>query len=284
MCDFTQQAEGLFIWASTVSEYLLTAPYPRRKLSTLVYDRNLPNLRAEAKMDALYADVLSACDWSDPDFVCDYKLVIGIIIAAKTPLSSFALQSLYREHRSLEVNEVLHPLSSVLSGCFDESYPIRILHLSFRDFLTNRAQLSSLHERFQINEREHSQQLALLSLRILNEDLTLNIPGTGYLTRLTPETRGISPLDESHVTEALWYACRFWVEHIIEVEGPVSEAILNPLRKFLTEKLTLWVEVLNSRYPFQKLSTVREWLQVSVIYQQSSVPAENHIFKEDISG
>ncbi|KIM76163.1 hypothetical protein PILCRDRAFT_651647 [Piloderma croceum F 1598] len=216
--EFTRQAEGLFVWVSTVSEYLLTAAYPDRKLTTLLYERNVSCRSAEAKMDALYVEVLNACDWNDRDFVHDYKLVIGTIIAAKTPLSSSALQSLHREHPTLEVGEVLRPLSSVLTGFVNE-HPIRIIHLSFRDFLTYGTQVS-LNECFRVSEREHSQRLALSCLHLLNEDLTSDIPGTGYLSELAPETMVIPPLD---VSEALWYACRFWAEHIIEVEGSILD-------------------------------------------------------------
>jgi hypothetical protein len=269
--DFTRQAEGLFIWVSTVSEYLLTAAYPGKQLSTLLYERNLWCLHAEAKMHALYAEVLNACHWRDHYFVHDYELVIGTIIAVKTPLSSSAIQSLHRERPSLEVNEILRPLSSVLTGFLNESHPIRIIHLSFRDFLTYRPQFSSVQDRFQVNEREHSQRLALLCLRLMNEDLMPGIPGTGYLVESLPGKEGIPPLEESQVTEVLWYACRFWTEHIIEVESPVSEAFLDPLHQFLTQKLILWMEVLNSRYPFQTLHGVREWLQVSVLCQQNSL-------------
>jgi hypothetical protein len=54
---------------------------------------------------------------------------------------------------------------------------------------------------------------------------------------------------------------------------------LSLLRQFLTEKLIIWMEVLNSRYPFQTLYGVREWLQVSVSCQQSRLLAENDLFK-----
>jgi len=270
--DFTRQAEGLFVWVFTVSEYLLTAAYADRKLSALLYDKSLRCLPAEAKMRALYAEVLSTCDWSDQDFVHDYKLVIGTIIAAKTPLSPSALQSLHRECPNLEVDEVLRPLSSVLTGFINDGHPIRILHLSFRDFLAYHGQFPSVHERFQVNEREHSQRLALSCLHVLNEDLTADIRGTGYLTtEFSTESVEIEriPLDGSQVTEVLWYACRFWTEHILDVEGPVSVAFLGALHQFLTEKLIIWIEVLNSRYPFQTLYAVREWLQVSVLCQEN---------------
>lgn len=39
-------------------------------------------------MTALYTEVLSTCDWSDREFVHDYNLIVGTIVAAKTPLSS----------------------------------------------------------------------------------------------------------------------------------------------------------------------------------------------------
>ena len=46
-------------------------------------------------MDALYAEILNACDWSDKDVVNDYHLFMGAVITVKTPLLSSALQSLY---------------------------------------------------------------------------------------------------------------------------------------------------------------------------------------------
>src|SRR6202042_3807118 len=58
--DFTRLAEGLFIWVYTVSEYLLTAAYPDRQLSTLLYESNLSSPRAQIVLHMLYERVLSA--------------------------------------------------------------------------------------------------------------------------------------------------------------------------------------------------------------------------------
>jgi hypothetical protein len=52
-------------------------------------------------MDELYAEILSGCDWDDEDFVNGYHLVVGAIMAAMTPLSITALQSLHRTHSNL---------------------------------------------------------------------------------------------------------------------------------------------------------------------------------------
>jgi hypothetical protein len=62
----------------------------------------------------------AALPWNDRDFVHDYGLIIGAIMALKTSLPVSALQSLHREHETLEVKEVLRPLSSVLTGVLDE--------------------------------------------------------------------------------------------------------------------------------------------------------------------
>jgi hypothetical protein len=136
------------------------------------------------------------------------------------------------------------------------------LHLSFRDFITCRAQSSLIHQRYYVSEKEHNQGLAILCLHVLNEDLTPHTPGTGYLTESASNTKGIPSVVHSHVSEVVWYACRFWTEHIIEIEGDASDTVLDSLRKFLTERLTLWIELLSTRYPYQSLSGVRAWLQV----------------------
>ena len=280
--DFVARAEGLFVWVSIVSEYLRTVTYPDRKLSMLIYERNLSGMHAEAKMDALYADILSTCDWSDEDFLQGYHLLMGAILAVKSPLSSSALRSLHR-NPVVDIDGILGPLRSLLIGSFDNDRPIEILHVSFRDFVTSRAQFSPIHQHLYVSEQMHSQRLAILCLRVLNEDLTSHTPGTGYLTQLTQDTKGIPSVDKLNISEVLWYACRFWTEHIIEIEGPDSEILLESLRKFLEGKLSLWLELLSTRYPFQTLSEVRKWLQVGaykylrervLIYLKITFPTE----------
>jgi hypothetical protein len=187
--DFTTKAEGLFIWVSTISNYLCDTTYPDRKLRKLLYQRNASGLHAEAKMDELYAEILSSCTWDDEDFANEYQLLVGAIMVARTPLSMTALQSLHRTHPTLDVAEILRPLASLFTGLTDSSQPVQIIHLSLRDFLTYRAQISPLHQRFYVNEIDQSERLALLCLLVMNEDFKACIPGTGYLTRAVRDRR-----------------------------------------------------------------------------------------------
>jgi hypothetical protein len=80
---------------------------------------------------------------------------------------------------------------------------------------------------------------------------------------------GFADVPALQVAEVLWYTCRFWAEHIIEVEDTASDAFLGPLRQFLTGKVMVWMEVLSSIYCFQTLYRVREWLQVSALCIQT---------------
>jgi hypothetical protein len=259
--EFTRKAEGLFLWVATVSRYLCRTTYPDNKLRLFLSNSAPTGLPAEKKMDDLYAAILHACDWDDNDFVEGYGLVMGAILAAKTPLSMSALQSLHRTMPVLRVAEVVPRLSSLLTGLMDKKQPVQILHLSLHDFLTIRAQLSQDYTQFCISEKEHSQRLALLCLTILNEDLKKNMPGVGYLTGDSP---GIPKMTDSDISEELLYACRFWMDHIVEVEAPVPSLLVEALQSFLSTQLISWIEILTAKDKFQKLLELRKWVQVGI--------------------
>jgi hypothetical protein len=91
--SFRYRLKVCFIWVSAVSEYLSnTETYdPHSKFRSLLPDRNLSSLPAEQKMDNLYADILNNSDWDDKSYVEIYYLVVGSIVALKTPLSASAI-------------------------------------------------------------------------------------------------------------------------------------------------------------------------------------------------
>ena len=263
--EFQKKAEGLFIWVSTISEYLSRPKTfnPDGKLKSFLSDRNPSGLSAEAKMDELYSKILENCDWDDREFVEMYQLIVGSIMALKTPLSISALQSLHGDP-ALRISEILRSLSSLFTGLSEERQPVRIIHLSFRDFVTCRARSAPKFERLYVDRKTHNQWLAFLCLSILNKGLNDDIPGIDYLTKETPGINGIPTIADEYVSEGLWYACRFWSEHLVKVENPISNEFLTALRNFFSTKLVRWIEVLNSKGQFQGLCNVREWLRVSV--------------------
>ena len=259
--EFRKRAEGLFIWVSTVYDYLFLSTDPTADLELLVSDSSPTGLPAQDKMDKLYMTILATCNWNDMAFVQGYYLLMGAIMAAKTPLSTSALQSLHRSNFTLPVIRVLQPVASLLTGLTEGAEPVRILHLSFRDFLTFRAQSLPDCRRFFLCEKEHSQRLAYRCLVILNQDLKPDIPGLGYLTGPDDYSNGTPEIIDSHISEELWYACSFWMDHLVEIGCP-SEGILTVLGNFLAAQVVLWIEVIAAKGRFQRLQRVWKWLQV----------------------
>jgi hypothetical protein len=181
---------------------------------------------------------------------------MGAIMAVRTPLSAQALEALHGTSLKLNVKAILQPVASLLTGIDKPDELIQPLHLSFRDFITSRALSSS---RFYISHKEHSARLALLCLVTLNVRINPNAPGLGFL--YAPGT-WIPMLDANIISEEVWYACRFWMHHILDVECP-SVDLIKALTHFLSNHFVAWVKILVSKGWFQSLVKVREWIMVS---------------------
>jgi hypothetical protein len=257
--EFVNQAEGLFLWASTMCDYLLCAGDPTTQLEMLLSKQRPP---AEQKMDTVYAHILGSCCWQDNDFAKSYGLIMGAILAAKTPLSLSALQAF---HPSIPhpVSGVIDSLGPLLTVPTDDERPVGIHHQLLREYLTVQAKLLPETEPFYINEVEHSQRLVLLCLGVLNQGMMQNIPGTGYLCGHTDHQHGIPKIAGDHITEGLWYACRFWMDHLVEVDTPM-ESLKDLLQVFFSENVVCWMEIMASKGQNCALHRVHKWIIVSM--------------------
>lgn len=272
-------AEGLFIWIATVFAYLRTAYTPRAKLEALLR-KSEGCADIDKKMDALYTAILNNCGvWDDTHFCDDYQLVMGSIMAAKRPLSQAAIQALYRDGDLHDPPKLLlERFGSVLTGLHDETKPVRILHLSFYDFITARAAETTETRKFYLSQKEHSQRLGELCLRTMIRDFTASpLPGTGYLLEgqvpnllpsgistpnqvIATSTPGIPKLTD--VPEHLVYACERWRDHVLDVEHP-THAILEIIGDFLSRHNTNWIEVVSSEGVFRGSLGIWLWVKVS---------------------
>ncbi|KDQ13224.1 hypothetical protein BOTBODRAFT_33830 [Botryobasidium botryosum FD-172 SS1] len=250
---FVSKAEGLFQWAAAVFQALETAYNPTKKLISLLADTRT-GLAPEKKMDNIYTKILEAFDWDDDDFKSDFHAVMGAILAAKSPLSVSALRSLHPDIS--DIGRLFSRLGALLTGWKHPGQPVRILHLSLRDFLTARAPKNAP---FYICEKDHSRRLGLLCLRVLSEKLTEGAPGVGYLADDT--VRGIPILDKAEVSEELSYACEFWMDHIVEFKAPIPAKLVEPLHNLLFARLIPWMEVHTSIATFKGFQQVRTWIQ-----------------------
>ncbi|KAF7982522.1 hypothetical protein HWV62_28136 [Athelia sp. TMB] len=258
--DLKSRSEGLFIWIATVFSYLSSAYNPREKLSALLSSTiSQPFPDPYKKMDLLYTAILDACGaWDDSNFCDDYQLVMGAIMAAKRPISLAALRALYGDIQDVpSLQRLLRRFGSVLLGFHDEHEPIRILHISFREFITDRAASAPQTEKFYISEQKHSQKLAVLCLKtVAHEFAATAISGAGYLSVDDESAPGIPKL--TGVSEHLLYACESLNDHIADVMSP--DIIATHIQHFLSRDRLRWVEIVVSQGVFRGALPIRRWL------------------------
>ncbi|KAJ6168709.1 hypothetical protein N7497_001552 [Penicillium chrysogenum] len=128
----------LFISAATVCRYIENAKWESKlRLAELLTDQ----AKYISKMDKTYLPILTRLlDDQESDeseqqqLLQEFQDIVGVIILLADPLSINAL-SLFLEIGADQISNRLDLFRSVLSIPGDRDRPVRILHLSFRDFL-----------------------------------------------------------------------------------------------------------------------------------------------------
>lgn len=262
---FIRKAEGLFIWVSTVGGFLRSCADPAKQLQRLIEDHQYFNLNSEAKMASLYTTVLSACPWDDDDdFSANYQLLMGTIVALKTPLSPLAIKSLLAI--DISITDTLRSLSPVLMGIVDlgdSERPLQILHHSFVEFATRRdvRNLPGSEQRYAINEAEHNQRLTLAILHHMNHEL--NLLESEYDQYMTSLQEGDLDFSTFHtISPSLWYSCRYLIPHLATITEPEPE-LHDALHNFLAVA-PIWMLVCAFNGSYQEFSQVLDCSAVSL--------------------
>ena len=246
--ELTKMASPLFIFASTVRRFISDrvwgSPDDRLKI-VLGY-----NTRSqESKLDGLYLPVLNQLlnrpesmgylplSTSEQNkLVLDYRLLLASIIVLETPLSVTSLAGLLDKSEGCAYSK-LDFLHSVLSVP-EPPAPIRILHLSFRDFLLDPEK--SRRNRFWIDESQTHGHLARNCMNVVGRLLKREI--------CSSESQGkpFSEVQRKYIRQALpaklQYAYCQWVYHL---ERGFSTTDDNKrIYEFLELHFLHWVEVI----------------------------------------
>ncbi|KIO07989.1 hypothetical protein M404DRAFT_939648 [Pisolithus tinctorius Marx 270] len=154
-------------------------------------------------------------------------------------------------------------MSPVLGGITDPSSPVRPLHASFYDFLTDHSRSGAY---FVATSSPHN--LAVATLRILRDDLRFNICGleSSYLSNA--EVADLPGRISKNIPPHLSYSCQFWFQHL---QKTGFDLVLTELVKDLvgSEKLLFWLEAMSLlggvRNTAAALISTKRWLLVKDI-------------------
>ncbi|KIM85063.1 hypothetical protein PILCRDRAFT_817902, partial [Piloderma croceum F 1598] len=209
-----ESSDGLFQWASTACRAIKETKgglRPTERLSRFV--------SSGRGLDALYIEVLHQVFDAEDDIVMSrFRSVMGAILVTRIPLCMST-------HSELSVNQ--------------PHIPIRALHASFFDFLTDPSHSKSYY----VDPSYHHRTLTLSSLRIMKSGLRFNICGLKTSHIQNTDVPGLNTRVEKAIAQHLSYACIFWADHLI-VTGYDAE-ILNEIINFFQCQLLYWLECLS---------------------------------------
>ncbi|QRV84244.1 WD repeat-containing protein [Ceratobasidium sp. AG-Ba] len=267
----------LFIYASTVVQYVSSASAIKRaKRLEKVLDVSAGNSNEGTEgIDALYISILSAAYDSkalDNSDRAEMMLVLHTVICACEPLSTSAMADLLGLESEQIVQSILLPLLSVLQ--ISESGIVTTLHESFRDFLLQNTRSG----RFYCSAVEQNGRLAELCFRNIGKQVPFNICGLESSYVFDKDVRDLGERVDRIITEALFYACCYWDAHMSLTDS--SKSLLEQLFRFLSERLLLWMEIMNLKDAFRRgirmLYNMKEWSR-----KNSGIGKENGELLED---
>ncbi|KNB20269.1 hypothetical protein FOXG_17337 [Fusarium oxysporum f. sp. lycopersici 4287] len=260
--SLAQMAVPLFIFAATVCRFVGDSRRrsPRTRLQMVL---NHGSRSHESQLEQTYTPILRSQITELPkeereEVIKDFKVVVGSIVTLASALSVTALSRLIDVLPEV-VDERLDALHSVLSIPPERTMPVRLLHLSFRDYLVDPGNRETVE--FWVDEKVTHRNLAKHCLRVMHSALQENICGLSF-----PGTRR-SAVDSSELEERippqLQYACLSWAYH--HMEGDPQSNDNNEVHDFLTTHFLHWVESLSlmSRVKecLDSLRSLARWLE-----------------------
>ncbi|KAL7784066.1 hypothetical protein V8C37DRAFT_413532 [Trichoderma ceciliae] len=230
----------LFIFAATVCRFLADRKRgnPRRQL------RKVLAYQTSSKLDATYLPVLDqqiaglSGQEEKVEVLQEFQHIIGSIVLLASPLSTSALAQLLSLHRDT-IDDRLDMLHSVLSIPLSAESPVRLFHLSFRDFLVDPEKREQ--NPFWIDEARTHMRITNSCLRVMKGFLRSDICN---LRSLGLEGSIIdSQKVNADIPAAVRYACLNWVFHLQCARNHISD--YEEVFQFLKEHFLHWIEALS---------------------------------------
>jgi hypothetical protein len=229
----------LFIFAATVCRIFEDAQWdPVDSLAEILAQQN-----EESKLDRTYLPVLNRLlieqsKTKKRQLIKEFREVIGTIVILESPLSVISLSKLIGIPKTL-IDIRLDLLHSVLSIPSDGTMPVKLFHLSFREFLLDPETREKTP--FWVDEKEMHKKLTIQCLNIMRSSLKKNICNllSYSIQRTEIDTHSIN----QYLPSELQYSCHYWPWHLVQSQDPVTQ--MDNTFLFLQEHFLHWVEAMS---------------------------------------
>ncbi|KAK7683261.1 hypothetical protein QCA50_013523 [Cerrena zonata] len=231
----TEMSEGLFIWASTLSKFLLHTPDPEAQLGRILSRESREHSRG---LNGLYRTVLEAWKGWDEAFVEIFRRVMGAILFCHEPFNDTSIKQ-FLGLSSQELGSIFTSFRCLLD--YDLGKPIRPLHASFRDYLTDENRSGG--NPWCLVDYDAHEDISVCCFRVMSEQLRFNICNFETSHLLNKDYSDLEERVERNISPALRYASSQWMNHLSETRHP-DEALLQALINFSKERVFFWFEVI----------------------------------------
>jgi hypothetical protein len=243
----------LFIFASTVCRFIDDRDCGSPAVQANKFLFNYKNMDESSQMFMTYLPILNQMlvkrgdsglqsrSASEKTAIIErFRHIVGSMIVLADPLSAESLSRILGVELAT-VDMEFNKLRSVLNVPTDPSVPVRLFHLSFRDFLVEVG--NEVAHPFQVDEQKTHEALAFKCLELLSRDNSLKediceLRHPGILR---------SDIDKSRlnacIPPCIRYACLYWVHHLKQSGGRICDG--SPVHVFLAIYLLNWLEVLS---------------------------------------
>lgn len=269
-----QNSGTLFIFAATAIKFAGDPKVcdPQGRLDLLL-ERKPPRERSRSRsryreVDQLYLQILGRSLPGDKDdreeAAAHFREVVGTIVLLVDPLPSGPLEMLLGLRPGRVRRSLLH-LHSVMLVPESVDGQIRVLHPSFRDFLTDIDRCSDPH--FRVDPPAGHSFIAILCLEHLVSSLKRDPTECGNSWTLNSEIVDLEARVEDAFQRHLQYCCIYFSSHVASARTDNSN-LLRLLDQFFHTRLLVWMEALSLMDQIDTaitaLRSIRAWLSVSI--------------------
>jgi hypothetical protein len=264
----TERAEGLFIYAKTVTRQLNCKT---QEVSVQMLNAILDGgagTTGMAALDELYAFVLKNAHDEGAMKIRGVRARVTAVLAGLVILQDQVTIKVLAPLMGVSEDDAVRTVEElrsivICSGPDLKEGIIRPLHLTLREFLVDKERCKNPD--FLIDRQLHHLNVAESCLRIMNKALHPDMCKLGDASK--DEVEDLARIVNEHVPPHVQYACAFWFAHAVENE-PNAE-VQRLLCVFCKEKLLAWVEVMSLmnrlHLAMQILLTMHSWAKVRVL-------------------
>ena len=235
---FRSKSQGLFIWASTLCNLIHRAPMPVAQLDSLLLNTSGQLVQG---LDSLYAATLEIShSWigGDAGLWEHFRRVMAIILFCGINVDDATVDLMLGLPESKSSRHIVSHFSALLQ--YEPGRPIRPLHASFRDYLTDGKRSGGRPWSLVSTDPEHL--LAVGCFQIMSNQLCFNICGIRTSHKWDREYFNGSNTKEA-ISQELKYSCQYWGKHL-KAAQTLDNRLVSLLETFSYQNFLFWFEVM----------------------------------------